>query len=73
MSKVLNLEFGKKVLHLRQTKKVTQSTLAKSAGIHVTFLSGVEKGQRNVTVDTAQKIATALNVSLADLFQPDSN
>mgnify|MGYP003393944306 CR=1 FL=1 len=72
MSKVINKDFGKQILRLRLGKKMTQAALAKVAGVHVTFLSGVEKGQRNISIDTAQKIASALGVSLADLFSAQS-
>ncbi|MEK7530324.1 MAG: helix-turn-helix domain-containing protein [Patescibacteria group bacterium] len=68
MSKVVNKDFGRQILHLRQSKKITQVALARLADIHVTFLSGVEKGQRNISIETAQKIADALGVTLGDLF-----
>ncbi|MEK7063565.1 MAG: helix-turn-helix domain-containing protein, partial [Patescibacteria group bacterium] len=73
MSKVLNKELGSQIVRLRKGAKLTQAQLAKQAGVHVTFLSGVEKGQRNVTVDTAQKIATALGVQLPELFASELN
>ncbi len=72
MSKDVIKSIGARVLALRQERRLTQKDLAKKAGIHVTFLSGVEKGQRNVTIDTAVKIAIALGVPLAELFTPQN-
>lgn len=68
MSKDLAKSIGFRVASIRKGRGITQQKLAKMAGIHVTFLSGVEKGSRNITLETAEKIASALKVSLADLF-----
>lgn len=71
MSKDLIKGLGARVASLRRSKGMTQVALAKAAGIHVTFLSGVEKGARNITLDTAARLAAPLGVSLADLFSVD--
>lgn len=60
--------FGAAIQHLRKGRGLTQSVLAKKAGLHTTFLSGVEKGTRNVTLETASKLARALGVPLQQLF-----
>lgn len=67
MSKDITRIVGQRVAGLRKRKSVTQQALAKSAGVHVTFLSGIEKGTRNITLDTAERIARALDVTVAEL------
>lgn len=52
---------------LRAEKGWSQEELAEHSGLHRTYLSGVERGVRNPTVTVLDKIATALNVRLAEL------
>jgi hypothetical protein len=42
------------------------------AGLHRTFVSMVERGERNVTLATVEKLATALECRMADLM-PDAD
>lgn len=60
--------FGISIQHLRKERGLTQSVLAKKSSLHTTFVSGVEAGDRNVTLETASKLARALGVPLVDLF-----
>ncbi len=46
----------------------SQERLAQECGLHRTYVSAVERGERNIGVDNADKLATALGVSLADLL-----
>ena len=48
---------------------ITQEELAERAGVHRTYVSMIERGEKNVTVLSAQKVATALGVSLSELFE----
>ena len=64
----INEVFGKKVLERRLSLKISQETLANMADIDRTYLPGIEKGKRNVSLRVADKIAKALNVSLKDLL-----
>lgn len=64
----INEVFGKKVMEKRLSLKLSQETLANMADIDRTYLPGIEKGKRNVSLKVADKIAKALNVSLKDLL-----
>ena len=64
----INEVFGKKVLERRLSLKISQETLANMADIDRTYLPDIEKGNRNVSLRVADKIAKALNVSLKDLL-----
>ena len=61
-------QFGAAVARFRNEQDLKQSELAEKAKLHTTFISGVEKGERNVTLETASKIANALDIPLTELF-----
>ena len=63
--------FGGRLRQLRTAKELSQETLAGLAGLHRTFVSMVERGQRNVTIATVEKLANALECRMADLM-PDA-
>jgi transcriptional regulator with XRE-family HTH domain len=57
-------------LHAREPK-LTQEQLAHRAGISVSFLSMIERGERSAHVETLAKLAKALNIPIAELFQEE--
>jgi transcriptional regulator with XRE-family HTH domain len=59
---------GERIKQLRQIKKLSQEQCAFIAGIDRTYLSGVERGQRNISIINLEKICTALGVSLGEFF-----
>jgi transcriptional regulator with XRE-family HTH domain len=61
--------FGERVRVLRQALGLSQEALALAAGLDRTYIGGVERGERNISLVNIQKIAQALNVSSADLLQ----
>ena len=46
--------------------------LADRSGLHRTYISQLERGRRNPTLDVISRIAAALNVDLPDLFGPET-
>ncbi|MFP4436709.1 MAG: helix-turn-helix domain-containing protein [Chloroflexaceae bacterium] len=67
-SSLLAERFGEHVRQLRQQKGITsQEALADLAGLHRTFIGRVERGETNITLENIRRIATALDVSLAEL------
>jgi transcriptional regulator with XRE-family HTH domain len=66
--------FGQRLRELRTGKGISQETLAESAGLHRTYVSSVERGERNVTLTTIEKLAAALGVPMTELIPsgPDS-
>jgi transcriptional regulator with XRE-family HTH domain len=63
--------FGKKVRHFRKLKNLSQDELAELCELHRTYIGSVERGERNITLLNANKIANALSVSLAELVTND--
>jgi transcriptional regulator with XRE-family HTH domain len=62
-------QFGLNVKKKRLELGLSQEKLAHIAQIDRTYLPGIEKGERNVSVVVASRIADALNVDFVTLFQ----
>ncbi len=60
--------FGARVRSLRRGMGLSQEEMAHRAGVHVTYLSGIERGVRNPALRNIRAVAGALGVSVADLF-----
>ena len=60
--------FGKLVRRLRQERGYSQEEFSFRVGLHQTYVSSVERGERNVTIGTADRIAKALGTTMAELF-----
>ncbi len=60
--------FGRHIRSLRERRRLTQEEVAHRAGIHVTYLSGVERGVRNPSLKNIRAIAAALEVFTGELF-----
>ncbi len=64
--------FGHRVRELRVKKGLSQEALASACGLDRTYIGGIERGERNVSLVNIQRIATALGASVRDLFSEDS-
>jgi transcriptional regulator with XRE-family HTH domain len=62
---------GARVRELRKANSWTLEELADRAGKHYTYIGGLERGDRNVTLEVLHAVATALEVPLKDLFNLD--
>jgi transcriptional regulator with XRE-family HTH domain len=62
-------KFGKKVKFLRTERGWSQEKLALTADIDRTYVPGIEKGERNVSITVIQKIADAFKVDIIELFK----
>lgn len=65
------IAFGHRVRALRQACGLSQEQLAEQAGLHRTYVSSLERGQRNVGLDNIMALARALGVPPAYLFDFD--
>ena len=59
---------GARVRELRKARGWTLEELSERAGKHYTYIGGLERGDRNVTLEVLQAVATALEVPLKSLF-----
>ena len=65
----IRVRFGQRLRELRLAKGLSQEELAFRAGLHRTYVSSTERGQRNVALLNIEKLAAALEVEMADLFR----
>jgi transcriptional regulator with XRE-family HTH domain len=61
--------FGDQVRKLRKRKGLSQEALAFEADLDRTYVGGVERGERNISILNILKIAKALGVKPAKLFE----
>ncbi|HAS17676.1 MAG TPA: transcriptional regulator [Nitrospiraceae bacterium] len=59
---------GKRIQSIREKKGLTQEQLEEKTGVNTKYISAVERGQKNVTIKTLEKIATGLDIELYQLF-----
>jgi transcriptional regulator with XRE-family HTH domain len=57
----LQLAFGRNVRQLRQERGLSQETLADAIDVHRTFIGGVERGERNLTLRTVERLSEKLD------------
>ena len=55
-------EFGGRVSALRLLRGLSQQQLANKTGLHRTYIGGVERGERNISLLNIHKLAVALGV-----------
>ena len=58
---------GANVRRIRRERGVTQKDLATRTGFHPTYVGGVERGERNISLVNMTAMAVALRVTLAEL------
>lgn len=63
------IHFGKTIQSMRKDRNLSQEMLAEKAGLHRTYIGMIERAEKNVTLINIQKIATALGVTIKDLFE----
>lgn len=65
---VTHKRLGQRIYQLRKEKEMTQEDLAFKVGVDRSYMGFVERGEKNATVKILAKIASALKVSLSELF-----
>ena len=61
--------FGERMRSSRQERGWSQERLAEECGLHWTYVSSVERGERNVSLLNILKVADALSIDPAKLIQ----
>ncbi len=63
--------FAKNMRRIRKKEKqLTQEQVAERAGLHPNYISSVERGERNISIANIERIARALDVTMAELVTP---
>lgn len=69
MKKEILIRFGKRVREERLKLGLSQEELASRAKVHRTYIGMIERAEKNITLENIEKIAKALKISIANLFQ----
>jgi transcriptional regulator with XRE-family HTH domain len=64
----VQVRFGERLRGIRRKKGISQEALAHLSGLHRTYVSGVERGERNISLLNIERLAVALGVSMSDLM-----
>jgi transcriptional regulator with XRE-family HTH domain len=62
------IRFGQNLRTIREGAGISQEKLAALAGLHRTYVSSVERGERNISLLNIERLARALSVPLAKLM-----
>lgn len=62
------VRFGRKLREVRLQVGVSQEKLADMASLHRTYVSSVERGKRNISLQNIERLADALGVTMAELM-----
>lgn len=66
--KVVEYSLSERLKYLRETRNLTQKDLGQMAGVSQATIAHIEKGTKDPSVDTLDKIAAALDIHIATLF-----
>lgn len=69
MEKTVAIKFGETIRKVRGEHRMSQEELAEQCGLHRTYISDVELGKRNVSLENISRLTKALSVSISDLFK----
>lgn len=61
---------GENLRALRRERGLSQEDFADALGVHRTYMGGVERGERNLTLKSVERIADRLGVDPASLLVP---
>jgi transcriptional regulator with XRE-family HTH domain len=64
------VDVGERLRDMRRLRRATLKTIADRAGVSESFLSQVERGRASASIASLRRIAGALGVTVADLFEP---
>ena len=64
----VQVRFGERLREIRTKKGVSQEALAELAGLHRTYVSSIERGERNISIVNIAKLAEAPEVPIRDFF-----
>jgi transcriptional regulator with XRE-family HTH domain len=62
-------EFGKRLAQMRKERKISQEQLAELSGLNRPYISGIEQGKRNVSLEVIVSLAKALGIQTKELFE----
>ena len=69
MAEDIKQKLGKRIKELRIKEGYSQEEFASHCGLHRTYISDIERGERNVSIENIEKIAKALKIEPNELLK----
>ena len=63
------ITLGQRIRNFRMQQGLSQERLAELAGVHPTYIGQIERGEKNITVESLEKVAAALRAPLWKIFE----
>lgn len=67
----LQRTFGRNLRAYRTARGLSQEAFADQLGVHRTYMGGIERGERNLTLKSVERIASRINVEPLTLLSPE--
>ena len=61
--------FGLRIKEIRKLRGMSQEQLASGSGLDRSYVSGIEQGKRNASLEVIAKLANVLEIQIKDLFE----
>lgn len=61
--------FGKQIKSYRKSLKISQEELGERCGLHSTYIGQIERGEKNASLESIQKLSRGLKIPIAKLFE----
>lgn len=68
MKSKIDIQFGARIAELRKQLSLSQEELAERCGFHRTYIGSIERGEKSPTLNTIEKFAKGLSVTIPDLL-----
>lgn len=65
----IKMKFGNHLKELRKINGFTQEKLSEETGMDRSYISDIERGVKNISIEKLEKIAIAFNLELSELFK----
>ena len=65
----ITITVGQRLRNFRNQQQLSQEKLAELAGVHPTYIGQIERGEKNITIESLEKITAALQIPLCKVFE----
>lgn len=72
MSEITEI-IGRRIRDYREGQKMSRETLAELADLHPTYIAQLERGEKNATINTLDRVCNALGITMEQLFEKINN
>lgn len=62
-------KLGERIRFLRREKNISQEQLGELSNLHTNYIGAIERGEKNITLESLVKVSKGLEVSLDELFR----